>query len=79
MDVICVLLQVFIIALFVRIALSWFSPEPGSAVASIEGFLRSFTDPVLEPVRRVMPRTGMLDLSPIVVVLGVSILQQAIC
>jgi YggT family protein len=59
--------------------LSWFSPEPGGAVAAVEGFLRTFTDPVLEPVRRVVPRTGMLDLSPIVVVLLVGVIQQAIC
>ncbi len=79
MSVVCVLLQVFVIAIFVRIVLSWFSPEPGGAAAAVEGFLRTFTDPVLDPVRRVMPRTGMLDLSPIVVVLIVSVIQQAIC
>jgi YggT family protein len=79
MDVVCVLLSVFILALFVRIVPSWFSPEPGGAVAAIEGFLRTFTDPVLEPVRRILPRTGMLDLSPIVVVLIVTIIQNAIC
>ena len=79
MEIVCLLLNVFVIALFVRIALSWFSPEPGGAAAAIEGFLRTFTDPILEPVRRVMPRVGMLDLSPLVVVLVVSVIQQAIC
>lgn len=79
MAIVCLLLQVFVIGLFVRIVLSWFSPEPGGAAAAVEGFLRTFTDPVLDPVRRVMPRTGMLDLSPIVVVLIVSVIQQAIC
>jgi YggT family protein len=79
MGIVCALLTVFIVALFVRIVLSWFSPEPGSPVGTIEAFLRTFTDPVLEPVRRVMPRTGMLDLSPIVVVLVVTIIQGAIC
>ena len=79
MGVICVLLTLFVYALFLRIVLSWFSPEPGGAVAAVEGFLRTFTDPVLEPVRRIVPRTGMLDLSPIVVVLLVGVIQQAIC
>lgn len=79
MGIVCLLLQLFVIGLFVRIVLSWFSPEPGGAAAAVEGFLRTFTDPVLDPVRRVMPRTGMLDLSPIVVVLVVSVIQQAIC
>ena len=79
MDLVCLLLSVFIIALFVRIVLSWFSPEPGGAMATVEGFLRTFTDPILEPVRRIVPRAGMLDLSPIVVVLVVTIIQNAIC
>ena len=79
MDVVCVLLQVFVYALFLRVVLSWFSPEPGGAVAAVEGFLRTFTDPVLEPVRRIVPRAGMLDLSPIVVVLLVSIIARIIC
>ena len=79
MSIVCVLLQVFVIAIFVRIVLSWFSPEPGGAAAAVEGFLRTFTDPVLEPVRRVMPRMGMLDLSPLVVLLVIQIIQRAVC
>ena len=79
MSIVCVLLQVFVIAIFVRIVLSWFSPEPGGPAAAIEGFLRTFTDPVLEPVRRVMPRMGMLDLSPLVVLLVIQIIQRAVC
>jgi YggT family protein len=78
-EIVCFLLTVFIYALFVRIVLSWFSPEPGGAVATVEGFLRTFTDPVLEPVRRIVPRVGMLDLSPIVVVIGVQVIQSVIC
>ena len=79
MGLVCFLLQVFVIALFVRIVLSWFSPEPGGPAAAVEGFLRTFTDPVLDPVRRIVPRTGMLDLSPVVVVVVVSVIQGAIC
>jgi len=79
MGIICLLLWLFIVAIFVRIVLSWFSPEPGGPVAAIEGFVRTVTDPVLEPVRRVMPRVGMFDLSPLVVLLVVQLIQQAIC
>lgn len=79
MELVCILLQLFVIAVFVRIVLSWFSPQPGGAAAAIEGFLRTVTDPVLEPVRRIMPRTGMIDFSPLVVLLVVQLLQRAIC
>lgn len=74
MGLLCILLQLFVFAIFARIILSWFSPEPGGAMASVEGFLRALTDPVLEPVRRVVPRAGMFDLSPIVVLLVVNLL-----
>lgn len=79
MGVVCVLLQLFVFAVFARVILSWFTPEPGGAMASVEGFLRAVTDPVLEPVRRVMPRMGMFDLSPIVVLIGVQVIAAAIC
>lgn len=74
MELLCVLLQAFVIALFARIALSWFSPEPGGAMASIERFLGSVVDPILLPVRRMLPRTGMIDFSPMIVALVVQIL-----
>jgi YggT family protein len=78
-EVICLLLWLFVVAVFGRIILSWFAPEPGGPAAAVEGMLRTVTDPVLEPVRRVVPRAGMFDLSPIVVLLGVRIIQGIIC
>ena len=79
MRIVCVALTLFIYAMFVRIVLSWFSPQPGGPVAAIEGFLRTVTDPVLEPVRRIVPRTGMIDLSPIVVLVVIWAIQGVVC
>jgi len=79
----CRLLQAYLIVMFARIILSWFPVEPGSALASVFGFLYSITEPVLAPIRRVLPPVGMggmgLDLSPIVVFFGITILQGFIC
>ncbi len=73
MALLCLLLELYIIALFARILLSWFPIAPGSTVASIFSFLYTVTEPVLGPVRRVMPPIGMggmgFDLSPIIVTL----------
>ena len=73
MPLLCTLAQLYMLALFVRIVLSWFPISPGGAMASIFGFLYSITEPVLGPVRRVLPPVGMggmgLDLSPIIVLL----------
>ena len=79
----CRLLQAYLIVMFARIILSWFPVEPGSGLASVYGFLYAITEPVLGPIRRVIPPLGMggmgLDLSPLVVFFGISILRGAIC
>jgi YggT family protein len=51
-------------AIFLRAIFSWFVP-PGSDNV-IMRFLRDITEPVLAPLRRVLPSMGMLDLSPFV-------------
>ena len=79
MAFICVLLQLYVFVLLVRIVLSWFPLEPGGAMATVNGYLRSVTDPVLDPVRRLLPRTGMIDLSPLIVLIGIQVIQAVIC
>lgn len=82
-SLLCGLLGAYLIVMFARIILSWFPVEPGSGLASVYGFLYSITEPVLAPIRRVIPPLGMggmgLDLSPLVVFFGISILRSAIC
>ena len=77
-SIICSLINLWLIALFARIILSWFPIEPGGALASIFSVLYSITEPILGPVRRVLPTVGMLDLSPIVVFIAVGIVERAV-
>ena len=83
MAFVCLLLQLYYIALIGRIILSWFPIEPGGALAGIFGVLYTVTEPVLGPIRRVLPPIGMggmgLDLSPIIVFFGIMIITQSIC
>lgn len=44
-------------------------------VASIYQSLNLILDPLLKPIRRILPDTGMIDLSPIVLIVGLRILQ----
>jgi YggT family protein len=78
MAIICVALQLYLIAIFVRIVLSWFPLDPNGLMATVAGFLYMVTDPVLGPLRRAIPplRLGsvLLDLSPIIVIIGISVL-----
>jgi YggT family protein len=76
---ICRLLDVFLILVFARIILSYFPLQPGGAMAGIYSFVYSITEPVMGPLRRVIPPLGMFDLSPIIIIIGVQVLQRSIC
>ena len=73
MAVVCIALNLYLIALFARIILSWFPMEPGGALAGVVHALHLVTEPVLAPLRRALPpvRAGAmaLDLSPIIVLI----------
>ena len=72
------LLQLYIIVIFVRVILSWFPIAPDSALASVYRLVYAVTEPVLGPIRRVMPGVGVggmgLDFSPIIVLLALEII-----
>ena len=44
-------------------------------VAAIWRAVNALLDPILKPVRRIIPETGMIDLSPMVLIIGLTILQ----
>ncbi len=81
-ELLCSLLTLYLIVLFARIILSWFPISPGSALASVFSVVYGVTEPVLGPVRRMIPPIGMggmgFDLSPIIVLFGMRILQRAL-
>lgn len=80
---VCYALQLFIVAIFARILLSWFPISGDSPIAGVYSFLFRVTEPVLGPVRRAVPSIRMgsmgLDLSPIIVLIGIQILSGFIC
>ncbi|MEY2402514.1 MAG: YggT family protein [Acidimicrobiaceae bacterium] len=82
MHIICLALQVYVIVVLARILLSWFPITPGTAMESIDTFLRMLTEPILGPLRRALPPVrlgGMgLDLSPMILLLGIEIIVAPI-
>lgn len=60
------LCEVLTIAIFLRAILSWFSLSPTNLFVRI---LHQITEPILSPLRRIIPRAGMLDLSPLVAII----------
>lgn len=64
-----VLAQLYVYALFARILLSWFPISPESPMSSVFRVLYAITEPVLGPVRRVLPPMGGFDFSPAIVLI----------
>jgi YggT family protein len=61
--------------ILIQVVLSWVAPTTyNPAVATIS----SLTEPVLRPVRRALPDLGGLDLSPLVVIVGLQLVRMLI-
>jgi YggT family protein len=59
-------LYVLIFAIIIRSLLTWFPVDRNNELVRL---LNNITEPLLEPVRRIMPRTGMIDFSAMVVII----------
>jgi YggT family protein len=83
MALICFLLQMYLLVIFARIVLSWFPMSPDGATGTVQGVLHTLTEPLLGPLRSVLPPVQLggagLDLSPIVAIMGIVILSRVIC
>ena len=66
---------ILVIAIIARSLLSWFNMDPRSPLIQT---LNSVTDPILEPIRRIMPRFGMMDFSPLVAILLLQFISQGL-
>jgi YggT family protein len=60
--------------MFPMAMLSWFRIEPGTTLARVRYYLYRATEPVLRPVRRIIPPMGGIDISFIVVFLGIQLI-----
>ena len=78
-EIACGAITLFTYLIYARVILSWFPANPNGAFGQIARIIYQVTDPVLLPVRRALPLVGPLDLSPIVVVIGLQILNSVIC
>lgn len=65
-DLLQLTLWVFIVAIFIRVILSWVSPYAARQHPAV-GLLNNLTDPLMRPARHMIPPMGGIDLSPIVV------------
>ncbi len=70
------LARILYVALIGRVLISWLNIGPSSPFFPIVNVLYQITEPILAPIRRILPRFGMLDLSPMVAILFVTFIQR---
>ena len=74
-QLIALLINVFVFAVFARALLSWLNPGSFNAAASI---LETLTDPLLDIIRKAIPNLGGLDLSPLAALLLLQLAKMVI-
>ncbi len=65
LNFVSLLFDVLTIAIFIRVILSWVSPRPNVLTVIVE----KITEPILAPLRRIIPRAGMFDLTPMAAII----------
>ena len=72
------IVNIFILLLFVNALLSWIRIDPYSQPTfyKIKLALNNFFEPFLAPIRNIMPQTGGIDLSPMILVFALILIRN---
>ncbi|MFQ5860454.1 MAG: YggT family protein [Dehalococcoidia bacterium] len=70
------LATILYIAIFARIILSWF--QLGGVNNPLVTIVYQLTEPILAPLRRIIPRVGMFDLTPMIAIIIIGMVQSAV-
>ena len=73
--VVYALTQVLAFAIFARAIVSWFPIDQAGPVVRA---LDAVTEPILQPLRRVVPRLGMIDITPMVAMIALFAIGAAL-
>jgi YggT family protein len=77
LGILAALIQVYSLVIFARIIMSWFPLAPGSPWEPLYSFIFAITEPPLAAIRSVLPPVrmgaGALDLSPLLLLLGLQL------
>lgn len=69
------LIYILNFAIIIRALMSWFNPSMENPIVR---FVIEITEPVLAPLRRIVPRIGMIDITPIVAILLMNVILQVL-
>lgn len=69
------LFDLYIIILLARVFLSWVQVDPQNPIVNL---INQLTEPLLAPIRRMLPQSGTLDFSPMVALIVVWVAEQVV-
>ena len=67
--------QVLTALIFFRAILSWFPIDPHNPLVTL---LYEITEPILAPLRNVIPRIGMMDITPLAAIILIQIIGRVL-
>lgn len=78
-QIISLLFNVLYILILARIIFSWVRVDPYDPTwGPIVRFVYQATEPIMEPIRRLLPPMGGLDFSPMIVLILASVLRMVL-
>jgi YggT family protein len=77
-QILCDLIGLYLLILIARAVLSFFPIGPDSGIYGVVRFLAQLTEPVLAPMRRVIPPLGMFDMSFLVLFILLEVVQNSL-
>lgn len=83
MGIVCTVLNLYVLCVVIWVILSWVQVSSSHPLGRATVFLDRIIYPVILPIRRVIGPVriggGALDLSPIVLILGLSLIRRFVC
>jgi YggT family protein len=73
--ILSLVLDAYSLVVFVSVVLSWLSLAEDNPIVTVT---RTLTEPVLAPIRRLLPSSAGIDISPMVLLLGIRLLKRAL-
>jgi YggT family protein len=67
------MISIFLFGILIRVILSWVNPDPYNPAVAL---LNRITDPIMVPAQRLVPPIGGIDLSPMVAMIGLVLLEM---
>ena len=67
--------KIWMLAIVARVILSWVAPDPRNQINQI---LAKMTDPILNPIQRILPSMAGLDFSPVIALFGLRFIGNVV-